>query len=55
MTEDFVTLSMEEYDIMKRDISWLQCLEAAGVDNWEGHIHALDLYYTKYPDEDPTK
>ena len=23
---------------------WLRCLEAAGVDNWEGHDIAVDMY-----------
>jgi len=26
------------------DLLWLRCLEAAGVDNWEGHDIAVDMY-----------
>ncbi len=36
----------------EQQLFFLQCLEAAGVDNWEGYHHAFELYLEKYPDED---
>lgn len=38
-----VTISMEEYDELLRESRWLSCLEAAGVDNWEGYGIAIDM------------
>lgn len=30
-----ITISVQEYERLKRSAEWLECLEAAGVDNWE--------------------
>lgn len=35
-----VTISQAEYDRLCKDSEWLGCLEAAGVDNWEGFDEA---------------
>lgn len=35
-------LGKELEDLKERD-QWLSCLEAAGVDNWEGYDYAKDL------------
>lgn len=36
----------------ERDLYWLQCLEAAGVDNWDGCEYAQEQFEEAYPDED---
>jgi len=38
-----VTISTEDYEYLKSRDEWLQCLEAAGVDNWEGYDYAHEL------------
>lgn len=43
MNEKTVTISKEEYESLKEDARWLQCLENAGVDNWEGYDFAREL------------
>lgn len=39
-------LQKEIVSLKKRD-NWLSCLEAAGVDNWEGYDIACDIYSDK--------
>lgn len=34
---DTVTISKEEYDKLLEDSIFLNCLERAGVDNWDGY------------------
>ena len=41
---DTVTISRFEYEKLTKDSEWLECLEAAGVDNWSGYDYAVDLY-----------
>lgn len=43
MNEETVTISKKEYESLKEDARWLQCLEGAGVDNWEGYDYAHEL------------
>ena len=38
-------LEKQVYELRKRDY-WLQCLEAAGVDNWQGMEEAIEIYRT---------
>lgn len=38
--EDPVVLSREEYNSLVEDREFLQRLQAAGVDNWEGYEYA---------------
>jgi hypothetical protein len=37
-----ITIPKEEYDKLVRDAQWLQALENAGVDNWEGYDFARE-------------
>lgn len=39
-----IQMSQEEYYRMEEQITWLNCLEQAGVDNWEGISYAHDLF-----------
>lgn len=43
MDKETVTITKEEYESLKEDQLWLQCLENAGVDNWEGYDYAREL------------
>lgn len=35
-----VTHSKEEWAKIEEELDWLSCLEAAGVDNWQGYDDA---------------
>lgn len=39
-----VTISQEEYEELLERSMWLDALEAAGVDNWEGYDEAREIY-----------
>jgi hypothetical protein len=41
--DEKVTITKAEYDSLKDDADWLTCLEAAGVDNWDGYEVARDI------------
>lgn len=41
--EEKVTISKREYDRLVKDSEWLSCLEAAGVDNWQGFDDARQI------------
>lgn len=38
---DTVTISRAEYERLQERDDWLSCLEAAGVDNWDGMDEAI--------------
>lgn len=38
-----VTIPLSEYSELLVDRKWLRCLEAAGVDNWDGYDIAQDM------------
>lgn len=41
---EMVVITKAEHDrLLERD-DWLECLEAAGVDNWEGYYEAGRMY-----------
>lgn len=42
-TEETITISKREYDRLIEQVEWLECLEAAGVDNWSGYEIAIDI------------
>ena len=48
MTKDTktVTMTKKEFDELTRDSTKLECLIAAGVDNWEGYPDAMDMFRT---------
>jgi len=51
-TEEMVTITKAEYDVLKQDQFKLDCLERGGVDNWEWYGEALNEYFEKYNKED---
>ncbi len=43
MEKETITITLEEYQKLVADGMKLDALEAAGVDNWDGHEHAMDI------------
>lgn len=41
--EETVTIPKEEYEELLESQQWLDCLENAGVDNWDGLSYAIEL------------
>lgn len=41
--KEFAIITMAEYDQFVEDTNNLMCLEAAGVDNWEGYEVAVRM------------
>lgn len=39
-----ITIPLEEYEELKERSDWLNILEQAGVDNWEGMSYAVQLF-----------
>lgn len=44
MEPETVTITVDELNKLKRQSDWLNCLEAAGVDNWEGIDYAYEMW-----------
>jgi hypothetical protein len=42
-----ITIPRDEYESLLRDRKKLQCLQGAGVDNWEGYDIAMDEFYAE--------
>lgn len=42
--EDFVAISYSEYERFLRIEAFLNALEEAGVDNWEGYSNAQEIF-----------
>jgi len=38
-----ITISKEEYEELLKDQKLLQCLQAAGVNNWDGYDYAIEM------------
>lgn len=49
---DTVTIPKTEYEEMKKAIMKLDCLEAAGVDNWEWYGDAMAKYREEIGEDD---
>jgi len=43
MSGEMITITKKEYDRLIEREEWLECLEAAGVDNWQGYDDARAL------------
>ena len=41
--EETVTISKKEYEELLEDQLLLQCLQGAGVDNWQGYDDAIHM------------
>lgn len=40
---EMITITKDLYDSLQEDSLWLNCLEAAGVDNWDGWECAMEI------------
>ena len=43
MEEEMVTITKKEFKRLQKRELWLECLEGAGVDNWEGYDDAYAM------------
>jgi hypothetical protein len=43
MDKDMISITICEYNSLLEDSKWLNCLQQAGVDNWDGYEDAIDL------------
>lgn len=50
-SEDMIEISKEDYGEMQERLIWLDALEAAGLDNWEGVDLARDIMEESENDE----
>jgi len=41
--EETITISKKEYEELLKDSQFLDCLRGAGVDNWDGYDHAMEM------------
>ena len=42
-SEPTITIPLKEFTRLTERDDWLSCLEAAGVDNWQGYDYAMEL------------
>ena len=47
-----VTITREEYRYLQNREAFLTCLEAAGVDNWDGYMYASNEYRETHKEEE---
>ena len=43
LSKEWEVLKSSRFEELRKDADWLRCLEAAGVDNWEGYDMAIDI------------
>lgn len=43
MTEETITISRKDYDALVSQANFLEALERAGVDNWQGYSIAWEI------------
>lgn len=48
---EMISITKKEYDQLQRDVTWLRCLEIAGVDNWDDGGLAREEFQKAYPEE----
>lgn len=41
--EETITITLEEYELLIERSEFLSCLEACGVDNWDGYSDAWTM------------
>ncbi len=49
---DRIELTIEQWEKIQDRLAWLDALEAAGVDNWEGGEEAMRIYRETCPDDE---
>ena len=49
--EEQILVSKKLFDQLQKDSAFLDCLRAAGVDNWDGYSEAWKMYDEEYGDD----
>ena len=49
--KEMISIPKEEYDELLADQVFLNCLQAAGVDNWDGYAYAQEEFSKTNPDD----
>ena len=49
---DRIELPIEQWEKIQERLAWLDALEEAGVDNWEGGEEAMRIYRETCPDDE---
>ena len=52
MSDEMITITVKEYKALKDILRWVECLEEAGCDNWEGMAEALEIEERRKAEED---
>lgn len=50
MDDDKITIQRQEYLELRRDGLKLECLQAVGVDNWDGYDDAMEEFHNSVED-----
>jgi hypothetical protein len=45
--EEMITIKQSEYEALTESQKFLNALEAAGVDNWDGYSYAVEIFNAK--------
>ena len=44
MSDEMITITLKQYERLKKGSFWLECLEEAGVSNWQGMGDAIRIH-----------
>lgn len=47
--DETVTITKQHYEELKEAQTWVECLEACGVDNWSGYEDAQEMFKQGLP------
>ena len=50
--EKTVTITQEEYNHLLEQECWVESLEAAGLDNWQGYEFACQIFKDSWGEDD---
>lgn len=50
--DDMIVITRDEYDQLQKESEFLDALEAAGVDNWEGYSIAIQIVNGELDEDD---
>lgn len=48
--QDVVEKAKKEWEVIRKELAFLEALRSAGVDNWEGYGFAWELFYEYNPE-----
>lgn len=50
--EEMITVTKDHYEFLRKQAAFLNCLEAAGVDNWGGYGEAWEMMHEEDGNDD---